>query len=77
MITREDYDPDFDDNEGMTESPDPMAARVALAESATGGAATQRAIEESQSWIEQLRTIRVENHFNQKIRTIIQSQRSA
>lgn len=77
MIKRDGYDPEFDDNEGMTESPDPMAARVALVESTTGGARTQQAIEESQSWMEQLRAIRLENHFNQKIRLIIQSQRSA
>lgn len=71
------YGVDFDATEGLTESPDVEAARGALAESATGPTRTEAAIAESQSYIATLRAIRTENHFNQKIRKLIQTPRSA
>lgn len=74
---REIFNPDFDETEGLTESPDVAQARTALAEAQTGMIATEDAIAESQSWVTGLRTIRDENHFTQKIRLIIQSARSA
>ena len=71
------YGADFDATEGLTESPDVEAARGALAESVTGPSRTEAAIAESQSYIATLREIRTENHFNQKIRKLIQTPRSA
>lgn len=71
------YDPDFDEAEGLTESPDVDAARGALRESETGPTRTELAITESRAQIAELRTIREQNHFTDKIRRIIQSPRSA
>ena len=71
---REPYNLDFDSNEGLTESPDVEAARRALLESTTGATRTEEAIEESRSYIAELRALREENHFTQKLRRIIQSQ---
>lgn len=73
----EPYDPDFDETEGLTESPDVDAARGALQESTTGPSRTEQAIAESQSYVATLRAIREENHFTNKIRAIFQTPRSA
>lgn len=67
------FNPDFDDNEGLTESPDVEAARGALRESFTGLVRTEEAISNSKVYIAELRTLREENHFTQKLRRIIQS----
>lgn len=68
------YDQDFDAMEGLTESPDVDAARGALLESQTGPLRTEEAIADSQSVIAELRAIREENHFTQKLRRIIRAQ---
>ena len=73
-MRREPYNLDLDSNEGLTESPDVEAARGALLESSTGATRTEEAIEESRSYIAELRALREENHFTQKLRRIIQSQ---
>jgi hypothetical protein len=78
MIDREQiYNPGFDETEGLTESPDIDAARVALVEAQSGVHQTDSVIAESQGHIATLRQIRLENHFTQKIRRIIQTPRSA
>lgn len=65
------YDPDFDSTVGGTERPDVRAARAAMQESRTGGVRTDAAIEESRRLMENLREIRVENHFIDKFRSIL------
>lgn len=77
MIRPNIFNPDFDETEGLTESPDVAAARGALREAQTGSTATEEAIAESRTLVAQLAAIRHENHFTQKIRSIIQSPRSA
>lgn len=71
------YDSNFDEAEGLTDSPDVEAARGALLESKTGTSRTEQAIAESQNYVAELRAIREQNHFTQKIRSIFQSPRSA
>ena len=73
----EPYDPDFDETEGLTESPDVDAARGALLESTTGSSRAEQAIADSRSVIAELRELREQNHFTQKIRAIFQTPRSA
>lgn len=71
------YGLDFDEIEGLTESPDVEAARGALREAETGSNRTEQAIEESKAQMATLLAIRQENHFTQKIRRIMQAPRSA
>lgn len=75
MVGRDDWghDPDFDVSEGLTESPDVSAAQVAYVETMASATKTQEVVEESRAWVRELREIRLENHFTEKLRKIIRS----
>lgn len=70
MTHREPYDPDFDDDVGLTESPDLARAQAAVVVAQAAAPTTDMAIAESRHYISQLREIRNQNHFTQKIRQI-------
>lgn len=71
MPHRPPYDPDFDDEMGFTESPDLVRAQAAAAAARAAVPDTESAIAESQRYITQIRKIRDEDHFTQKIRQIM------